>query len=100
MIRHFRRVSLQRGRFQIGCDDDAVAVNDIGTLRCPISAFGGERDLLVTSEAIALWNIHTDIAFKMRMMPGDHFFINTEKQALLAAISTDLKTVSKHISQY
>jgi medium-chain acyl-[acyl-carrier-protein] hydrolase len=72
---------------------------DLGTLHCPIFAFGGKQDLLVTSEAIAPWNIHTDSVFEMRMMPGDHFFINTAKQALLSAISTDLQTASKHISQ-
>lgn len=60
-------------------------------LLCPISAFGGEQDPLVTSEMIQHWKIHTAKTFMQRMLPGDHFFINPEKETLLQSISQDLE---------
>ena len=59
-------------------------------LECPISAFGGMQDWVVTQEDVAAWRAHTRGPFKMRMFPGGHFFINESRMFLLQALSRDL----------
>lgn len=59
-------------------------------LDCPISAFGGLEDALVNQDGLAAWREQTRQAFKLRMLPGDHFFLNRAEIPLLQAISEDL----------
>ena len=60
-------------------------------LDCPISAFGGERDILVFEEDLKAWESHTATSFKMRIYPGGHFFLQNSQKSILKAISDDLK---------
>ena len=55
-----------------------------------ISAFGGLGDEDVTRDDVAAWQEHTRGRFRMRMLPGDHFFINGSKDLVLEAVSRDL----------
>jgi medium-chain acyl-[acyl-carrier-protein] hydrolase len=59
-------------------------------LAAGISAFGGLGDVDVTREDIEAWRQHTRGPFRARMMPGDHFFLASNKDLLLEAISRDL----------
>jgi medium-chain acyl-[acyl-carrier-protein] hydrolase len=59
-------------------------------LACPISAFGGERDRLVSRDKLNAWRDQTSEQFQLRMFPGGHFFIHNERSALLQAIQRDL----------
>lgn len=58
--------------------------------KCPIMAFGGERDYGVPCEHLEAWKEQTVTEFKLRMLSGDHFFIHSEEPALLTMISTEL----------
>ena len=56
----------------------------------PITAFGGLDDRGVPRTSIEGWREHTTGPFALRMLPGDHFFINTSSAPLLEAISKEL----------
>ncbi|HVR97327.1 MAG TPA: thioesterase II family protein [Thermoanaerobaculia bacterium] len=55
-----------------------------------ISAFGGLGDVEVTKEDVENWRIHTRGRFRMRMLPGDHFFLHSAKDLITEAIARDL----------
>jgi medium-chain acyl-[acyl-carrier-protein] hydrolase len=59
-----------------------------------ISAFGGLGDVEVTREDVEAWKPHTRGKFRLRMLPGDHFFINATKDLVLEAVARDLAEVS------
>lgn len=59
-------------------------------LACPISAFGGLDDQEVDRGQLEAWRRHTHGPFRMRMLPGDHFFIHPSGDGLLEAIAEDL----------
>jgi medium-chain acyl-[acyl-carrier-protein] hydrolase len=59
-----------------------------------ISAFGGLGDVDVIREDVAAWQEHTRGRFRMRMLPGDHFFIHGSKDLVLEAISRDLAEIA------
>lgn len=55
-----------------------------------ISAFGGEQDRETNQEGLAGWQDLTVNGFRLNMLPGDHFFIQAERESLLQAFITDL----------
>ena len=59
-------------------------------LTSPISAFGGLEDASVTQQGVEAWREQTQGAFKLHMLPGNHFFLNQNASALLDAITQDL----------
>jgi medium-chain acyl-[acyl-carrier-protein] hydrolase len=63
-------------------------------LQAGISAFGGLGDEEVTREDVEAWKEHTRGRFRMRMLPGDHFFINSGKDLILESVSRDLAELS------
>src|SRR4029077_8684951 len=63
-------------------------------LDCGISAFGGLGDEEVTREDVEAWRQHTRGRFRMRMLPGDHFFIHGTRDLILEAVARDLAEVS------
>lgn len=59
-------------------------------LDCPISLFGGIRDIDVTREHLEAWRELTVADTTLRMFPGDHFFIHAEQRAFLHVLSQEL----------
>jgi surfactin synthase thioesterase subunit len=59
-------------------------------LNCPISAFGGLQDSKVTRSDLEAWRDQTAGAFSLRMLSGDHFFLNTTQPLLLQMLSHEL----------
>lgn len=53
----------------------------------PISAFGGWEDARATQTDLCAWRDLTRGDFALRMFPGGHFFIQSERQPLVAAIA-------------
>lgn len=47
-----------------------------GPLSCPITACWGESDTIVSPEEVKAWGIHTNHAFSLEKISGDHFFIH------------------------
>ena len=60
-------------------------------LTCPITAFGGVSDPDVTAADLAAWRDHTTGEFTLQLFAGDHFYLRTSQEALLAAISQRLE---------
>lgn len=63
-------------------------------LSCPISAFGGWQDLEEPPEMISAWREQTTALFQRQMFAGDHFFLHSEPDRLLQAISQQLIDVT------
>ena len=59
-------------------------------LDCPITAFGGLNDTKVSPEAIAAWYQQTKSNFNLKMFPGKHLFLESERGLLLQTISQEL----------
>jgi len=59
-------------------------------LDCPISCFGGAGDRRVALADLEAWSEQTRGSFRLRVLPGDHFFVDTARPMLLAAIAEDL----------
>lgn len=64
-------------------------------LDCPISVFGGLQDSGVTREHLQAWREQTTGAFSLRMVPGDHFFLNAAPAVLFQGLSQDLRELTR-----
>lgn len=62
-------------------------------LPCPISAFGGASDRRVPRDHLEAWRDQTDGPFRVRMFPGGHFYVDSQRDALLADISATLAPI-------
>jgi medium-chain acyl-[acyl-carrier-protein] hydrolase len=63
-------------------------------LCCPITAFGGAGDT-VDRRALHGWSAFTEAAFRLRMFPGDHFFVSTAAAELADEIASDLHLAAR-----
>lgn len=59
-------------------------------LACPITVFGGQEDNEFPRELLEAWREHTTKTFKMYLFPGDHFYLNHARGALLEKLSEEL----------
>jgi medium-chain acyl-[acyl-carrier-protein] hydrolase len=62
-------------------------------LDCSITVLGGLQDRDVARESLEAWREQTAAAFTLRMLPGDHFFLNTARSLLLATLARDLSRI-------
>ncbi|MCV7381768.1 thioesterase [Mycobacterium alsense] len=56
------------------------------TVSCPIHAFVGDDDIIVAQDNMAAWAERTTDEFSIRVLPGDHFYLNNHLQALVKDI--------------
>ncbi len=68
-------------------------------LPCPISAFGGAQDPVVTRSHPEGWRDQTDSSFRVRVFPGGHFYMNSQRDALLGDIAATLTPVLRSHEQ-
>jgi medium-chain acyl-[acyl-carrier-protein] hydrolase len=59
-------------------------------LPCPITVYGGLQDEDVSVESCEAWRRQTSVVCKVRMFPGDHFFIRNPLGDFIAALRGDL----------
>ena len=59
-------------------------------LDCPISAFGGLLDREASRDDLAAWRALTRSTFNLRMLQGDHFFLQGNRVVILQAVCGDL----------
>lgn len=64
-------------------------------LDCPISAFGGLGDEVTDRPKLEPWAEHTTGEFKLRMVPGGHFFVEEARDLILRAVFQDLLPVQR-----
>ena len=62
-------------------------------LRCPISAFGGSHDPQTPHAYLEAWRKETSNAFRVRIFPGDHFFLDQRRPEVLAELTANLLPV-------
>lgn len=60
-------------------------------LECPISVWGGRDDVLTHHEGLDAWRSQTRDDFRLRLLPGRHFFLSTCTDQLLSALAGDLR---------
>lgn len=60
-------------------------------LGCPMTALGGLEDPEVSKESLEAWSELTDGTFRLRMFPGDHFYLNAQRNLLVQAIVEELQ---------
>lgn len=59
-------------------------------LNCPIVVMGGIQDEDISRENLEGWREHTRGSFSLRILPGDHFFINSQQQVITQIIAKAL----------
>lgn len=59
-------------------------------LNIPITAFGGQHDPKASREQLEGWQVHTHQPVLVDILPGDHFFIHSEKEVLLQKLTAGL----------
>jgi medium-chain acyl-[acyl-carrier-protein] hydrolase len=77
---------------------ETYVYTDEPPLDYPLHAFGGLQDPKVTGESIEAWREQTTSTFSARMLPGDHFFIQSNQALLLRLVSKDLLNLIKEHS--
>jgi len=75
--------------------NETYALTPDAPLEIGISAFGGLGDHEVTREDVAAWGKHTTGRFRMRMLPGDHFFLHSAKDLVTESMARDLAELSQ-----
>ncbi len=60
-------------------------------LDCPILALTGTHDTLCPPAELEDWRRHTSAAFETRIVPGDHFFLQTQHSTLLRLLGRFLE---------
>jgi medium-chain acyl-[acyl-carrier-protein] hydrolase len=66
------------------------AYRDEPPFACPINAFGGLQDIEASREELDAWREQTTGAYSLRMLAGDHFFLNQAQPLLLEMLSQQL----------
>lgn len=70
---------------------ETYVYTDAPPLDCPISAFGGLQDRVVSQALITPWSAHTSSSFTLHMFPGNHFFLHSARPLVMWSISQDLR---------
>ena len=60
-------------------------------LDCPIQVFGGDRDEEVDRAGLEAWQETTSASVKIEILPGDHFFLQSQTDALLETVERTLR---------
>ena len=60
------------------------------TLDYPITALGGISDPAISKANLEGWQARTTAKLTLHEFPGNHFFIDEEREAVIAAITNDL----------
>lgn len=59
---------------------------------CPITVYGGNEDLHnVPEEALREWSGYTRGRFGMQLFPGDHFFLHSQRDAVISHMLRELE---------
>jgi medium-chain acyl-[acyl-carrier-protein] hydrolase len=66
-------------------------------LECPITVFGGRHDRTVAKGALEGWSVHTSREFRLRLVEGGHFYLQSARQQLIDEISEDVGVVSEDV---
>lgn len=68
-------------------------------LDCPIIAIGGLDDERISRERLEGWAAHTRVRFNSLYFPGNHFFINSAKGAVIETVLAEIGMAANPPSQ-
>jgi surfactin synthase thioesterase subunit len=69
---------------------EAYAPGTLEPIACPLSVFGGTEDSRAPRAHLEAWREYAAGTFRVRMFPGDHFYLNPRRSELLMDISATL----------
>jgi medium-chain acyl-[acyl-carrier-protein] hydrolase len=69
---------------------ETYTYSEAAPLSCGITCFGGIQDRMVSRSALEPWRIHTTGDFELKMLEGNHLFLQTARTPLLAAVRSAL----------
>jgi medium-chain acyl-[acyl-carrier-protein] hydrolase len=72
---------------------ETYAPADEPPLDCPILAVGGAKDAIAPPPDLDAWRRYTRAAFELRLLPGDHFFLQSHRPLLLPLLTRYLESV-------
>ena len=78
---------------------ETYTYTDEDPLDCPISVFGGVQDSKVAYDELAAWRAQTNGSFSLRMFPGNHFFLESARIAVLGVLGQTLTDILMQTSQ-
>ena len=64
---------------------------DASTLPTPITAFGGWEDMYAAPHGVDGWRRFTSKSFDIMMRPGNHYFLETEREVILDVVGQILE---------
>ncbi|MGE7437605.1 thioesterase II family protein, partial [Kitasatospora sp. NPDC001175] len=67
-------------------------------LDCPVVTFAGTEDREVPPDQVAFWHEQTTGGFAHHVLPGDHFFLHSERTALLDTLRAALMAAGRRPS--
>jgi medium-chain acyl-[acyl-carrier-protein] hydrolase len=59
-------------------------------LDCPMVLYAGRQDTEVSPQEVEAWSEHTTQTARLRIFPGDHFFLRSDRDLLLRAMASAL----------
>jgi len=68
---------------------------DEPSLDCPLTVFGGLQDKDLTRSELDDWGKQTTSTCIVRMLPGDHLFINTDQTSILRTVVDELSRYTR-----
>lgn len=73
------------------CMIDGYSYSPQEPLAVPMTAFGGSDDPHVDEAGLEAWSRQTTRAFECQVFPGDHFFLNGHRQAIVRSIADAIR---------
>ena len=67
---------------------DSLSTSERPALSCPIVAFGGQNDALVTPQELEEWSLETNNSFDSAIFPGGHFYIKESKEDVIGKLNS------------
>jgi medium-chain acyl-[acyl-carrier-protein] hydrolase len=71
---------------------ETYVYRDEPPLALPLAAFGGIGDPEASEEQIRGWQAQSTQPVRVRMFPGGHFFVNSEREAVVGELATVLRS--------
>ena len=69
-------------------------------LAIPVASYGGRTDAEVPEWSIEAWREQAAGEFRVVMFPGGHFFLNEDREQVLAELTRDLRSVLARLGGY
>jgi medium-chain acyl-[acyl-carrier-protein] hydrolase len=73
--------------------DETYIYSPAESLDCPITVFGGTEDHGVSPSDLRAWQAETSGQFSVRTFSGDHFFLQSAKEKVIATVLSEISYV-------